>query len=38
MFNGFVESIDQLLFALSSAQAGDPRADVTSIEGYRLAP
>jgi hypothetical protein len=35
LFNGFVENIDQLLFVLSSAQAGDARADVTCVEGYR---
>ena len=38
LFNGFVENIDQLLFVLSSAQAGDAHGDVTTIEGYRLAP
>jgi hypothetical protein len=34
MLGGFVESIEQLLFVLSSAQAGDPHADVTCIEGF----
>ena len=38
LFNGFVENIDQLLFVLSSTQAGDAHGDVTTIEGYRLAP
>ena len=38
LFNGFVESIEQLLFVLSSAQAGDAHGDATTIEGVRLAP
>jgi hypothetical protein len=38
LLGGFVESIEQLLFVLSSAQAGDAHGDVTTIEGHRLAP
>jgi nucleoside 2-deoxyribosyltransferase len=38
LFNGFAENIDQLLFVLSSAEAGDAHGDVTALEGVRLAP
>jgi len=35
--NGFVEDIKQLLFVLTTTQAGDPDADIITIEGYPLA-
>jgi hypothetical protein len=34
MHNGFVSTVEQLLFVLGSTLAGDPEADVTCLEGF----